>query len=126
MVPPQDHRVGEASLHPPCGRPSHLVGPGLGSRGRLWTGAHRLLRKLLTFRAGCQTVVLAPCEERKAPQTSSGRAGPFPGAVGAGGCGGHLEGAGGVAGLSGRRPPGWSPLRGSVDGGGERTVLGLG
>lgn len=38
---------------PPCtcsvGAPLTLVGPGLGSRGRLGTGAHRLLRKLSTF-----------------------------------------------------------------------------
>lgn len=85
-----------------------------------------MLRKLLTFGARCQTVVLALREEQKAPQSSSGRTGPFPGAVGAGGRGGHFEGAGSVAGLSGRRPPGWSPLWGSADRGGERTVLSLG
>ena len=75
---------------------------------------------------------MALCEEQKLPQTSSGRAGLFPGAVGAGGRGGHLEGAeggaggrprGGVAGVSDHRPPGWSPLRGSADGGDEHTML---
>ena len=38
---------------------------------------------------------MVPREEQKPPQTSSGRAGPCPGAVEAGGRGGHLEVAGG-------------------------------